>query len=36
LPSDYATERHLDGVVISDKTIVGGSDVGFNEGVRTV
>jgi hypothetical protein len=36
LPSDYATGRHLDGVVISDKTIVGGSDVGFNEGVRTV
>jgi hypothetical protein len=35
-PYDYVTNRYADGVVLSDTTIVGGSDVEFNEGVSIV
>jgi hypothetical protein len=35
-PSSYVTHRYSDGVVLSDTSIVGGSDTEFNEGVRTV
>jgi hypothetical protein len=35
LPHYYVTNRYSDGVVLSDTTIVGGSNVEFNEGVRS-
>jgi hypothetical protein len=36
LPYSYVTNRYSDGVVLSDTTIVGGSDVEFSEGVSIV